>query len=371
MKEVKKFYESQIRSLTLEVDSDLVGLNLESVEPLWQLLEKSDLQGNFLICVNTKIYGVHSQEANVKVVGLNRMLTSVIVKFQCAPEYCYTGTLSGKDNNSAVIIPSVINQTLRAISGNSWYNPNMPMREIQEAPLTTPKPLVSVDAAIKAAVSLPEPTQLSKKREKGITGTSHNFERTKLLFEKMIVGGTSRTISSVDISDIIMMSLYGSGSDKSRKCCGSVMAAWVRKSWLERNGKNGNAVIYIITDSAMRTFGLESVLNTALNTAVAEATKKESQTPVVSGARHVSDDNLLGIIQAIREKVERFEAANTATNELNLRRTNLENELQRVQDELQRVQNELSSLRLILDDSDLQKAVQTWTSLRDLVPKKT
>ena len=357
VKDVRKVYESQNRRLTLKVESDLDELNLESIEPLWKLLEASSLEGSFRFCVNRKIQGAHDQRIVIKVVGLNQTFTLVVIKCQSTPEYCFEGTLSGRNGDDTVILASSLNQSLREITGNSWYDPDKPMNKKREI-ILTPKPLVSVDTAMTAAITPPEPIQPIPQKRKSLSGTSRDFETTGRLFRAMAARATSYRITSVVISDIIMTSSYGSGSDMNRKCCGPVMNAWVRHGWLKREGRKGNAAIYTITDAAIQSFHLDSPQGSVavpVNTPV-------SSVSVMSAAQPISDNNLLGALRLIREKAERFNTTKASADELELKKMQLE-------DDLKKVQGELDALKLTLDDADLQKASAIWAGLQESVQK--
>jgi len=352
VKEVKKFYESKSRSLTLEVESALGDLNLESIEPLWKIIEMTSLEGRFRLCVNRKIQGAHEQSSVVKVIGLNQMLTLVSAKFQWTSEYCYEGTLSGRDvDGKRTIGASLINQALREITGNSWYDPEIPARKkLEEA--FKPKPLVSVDAAIIAAVTPTEPTQpvpvsqdLSQKMV-DIKGASRDFELTKRLFKEMSEIATSGQINSHMITAIMMKSIYGLESAKDKKCCGPVMAAWVRKGWLKREGKKSGVMVYSITDAAIKNFGLNAPSVIATNRDV----------------KLIFDNSLLEGIRVVREKAEKFNTAKAMADELEMRKMQIE-------DEIKKIQAELDSLKPTIEDADLQKASMIWAGLQDSVPK--
>jgi len=343
VKEIKKIYNSQTRHLTLEVASDLDGLELKSVEPLWRLLEISSLEGDIRIYINKKIQGAHDQGIVVKVVGFNRSLTQVLVKFQCAPGYCYEGSMSGKNGGGVSILPSLINQTLQGIAGRGWYDPDEPASREREVILLPPKPLVSVGTAIIAAVTPPEPTPPALQKElkgKSVRGLSNNFEFSRDLFIEMFAVAVSGKISSLVISDIIMNFANRSGYEMSRRGCGPVMSAWVNNDLLAREGKKGNVVIYTITDFAIRTFDLKPATSSVVP--LVEAT-----TSPVSVVDTV-ESNMLVALRLIREKVERLEAAKARAIVL---------------------EGELSALELILDDEDLQNAATVWASLQELIPK--
>ncbi len=363
MKEVKKFYESEVRNLTMEVDSNLTDLNLASVDPLWKLIEVSNLKGDFRLYINKKIQGAHEHDAVVKVVGLNRTLTQVVVKFQCSPEYSYEGTLFGRANGDSTVGVSYINQTLREIAGNSWHDPYKPVKKIQEV-VFTPQPLVSVDRAITTAITPPESVQPAQlvPEEKGARGISRNFELTKQIFVEILGKAVSKEVNSVAISDIIIASVYGSESGKDRRGCGAIMSAWVRKDWLKREGRKGVITIYTITDSAMRTFGLESASNSTTTVTAVEMLK--TPVPVMVSVEQLSDSNLLGALRVIREKADKFNVARITIDELELRKMQIE-------DDLKKVQGEIDALKLILDDADLQKATTIWSGLQDSVSKTT
>ena len=353
MKPAIKFYksEAQHRTLTLEIDSDLNNLNLESFEPLWKTLETSTLEGHFRFVVSKKIQGIHEQGTFVKIIGLNRIPSCVTIKCQCSPEYCYEGSLWGKNGDDRTIGGSLINQTLREIAGIAWYNPDKPVVKKPET-ISPPKPLVSVGTALTTAVTPPEPAPSVPPKNNILHGISQDFEKTKKLFEEMARKTASGKISSIDISDTIL-TFFVSDIGTSRKSCGPVMTAWVNKGWLKREGKKGSAMIYAVTEAAINTFSLSFTPSMTANV----VKTPEGSLPVMSEAISPSDNNLLSAFRIIREKAEKLQTAKSALDELELQKMRLE-------DEFLKIQTRIETLKPTLNDPDLQEALNLWLGLQ-------
>jgi len=385
MKEVKKFLKSETKSLTLEICSDLNDLDLDAINPLWEVMEASALVGNFRVIVIKKIQGVHEFAAAVKVAGLNVLTSCVVVKVQCSPEYCYEGTLCGANGNSRMPA-STINLALREVAGIGWFDPNRPGTKKAEysAPL---KPLVSVDHVITEATTPPaedkpvEAPMPPSEPKKDLRGLSRDFNATSMIFRALYAMARSKSggvITSAEIGDIVLASIPGIESQTDRKRIGPVINAWVDKGWLERIGKSGNVTSYRITQSAVTTFGLqvapaqtESGSAQAKEPAVVPAepieapSKPAAETApaaVAVESEPLSDTDILDTFKALKEKAEKYGVAGRRSDELELLKMELE-------DKLREVQYKIDALKLVLDDAGLREAWTLWTNFSQLTKK--
>ncbi len=358
MKPTIKFYESAEKRLTLEVISSLQNLNGDAVQPLWDLLEKTSLTGDFKLFVNRKIPGSHlDHSAAVKVSGLTQLLNYVAVKFQCSPEYCYDGTLSCRHDGNGEesrLPPSQINQELQSVAGRSWYNPNESISERRAHVVSSQQqPLVSLgDALGKSIDPRTEPSSDTppdaEKREDMLSLDQQSVIRIfKDISEKL----RSRYADSADVSDAILMCAYGTKEGIDRRKCGPIIRAWIRKGLLICTEKKGSKRIYRIIDGAIQTFGLD-IPNVQL---ALERDTKEKKTPprkdVIS---------LGGTLVSIQEKAVKLLDAEETARTLDLERLTLE-------DRLKTIQNQRDQLKSILEDDDLRRAKDVWLNISDYI----
>lgn len=341
MKETKKFFESSLRDITLNVVSNLSDVNVNALEPLWQVLERTPLIGKFTVCIKRKIQGMHTERMAVKVVGLGQFFASVRVKCQCSPEYCYLGDIAGKKDDGNVIAGSLINQELQAITGISWYNPeneSCPKREREDE---TAPPLGSVSTVLVEAMPPLETSQLKpapavevkKKTARGIS----SFERAKAVFQGMMRKLVDTRISSRDITEIITVGI----ADFEAKGVGPVISAWMKKGWLHREYKRNNTVFYSITSAAVAAFDLSDL---------------SAVTPVQPSPPSPTEEGLLGALRIVREKAEKYQTARNSAYELELRKMQLE-------DDLKKIDKSISDLQPILGDADMQNAAAILENL--------